>query len=204
MFSFFIQGLLLGLAYVAPIGACNINVINSAIRQPLKIALRTTISTIFFDISLAIACFLGVGYILDQYSTVKLIVLAIGGLLVTYIGIKLIVGKIETHKNTPVQDTWGRVILTTFSVLWLNPQAIIDGSMLLGGMRSTMQADQAIYFIIGVCTASIVWTIALTLIVSRFKKAITPKILKIINIVCGVIIIFFGIKLLYNFMLQII
>ncbi len=57
MLSFYIQGLTLGLAYVAPIGMQNLFVINSAMREKLWRVAATAFIVIFWDISLALACF---------------------------------------------------------------------------------------------------------------------------------------------------
>ena len=65
---FFIQGLTLGLAYVAPIGIQNIFVINSALNEKLSRAIITAIIVIFFDVSLALACFFGIGSAMERYS----------------------------------------------------------------------------------------------------------------------------------------
>ena len=55
----------MGLAYLAPIGAQNLFVINTALTAPLGIALVTAGIVAFFDISLALACFFGIGALVD-------------------------------------------------------------------------------------------------------------------------------------------
>lgn len=62
--SYFFQGLTMGLAYVAPIGLQNLFVINSALTQSRHRAFLTALIVIFFDISLALACFFGIGALL--------------------------------------------------------------------------------------------------------------------------------------------
>lgn len=52
----FLQGLTMGLAYVAPIGLQNLFVINTALTQSRRRAAATALIVIFFDISLALAC----------------------------------------------------------------------------------------------------------------------------------------------------
>ena len=56
---YFFQGLTMGLAYVAPIGLQNLFVINSALTHTRRRALMTTLIVIFFDVTLALACFFG-------------------------------------------------------------------------------------------------------------------------------------------------
>ena len=53
----------MGLAYLAPIGAQNLFIINTALTAPLGIALVTAGIVAFFDISLALACFWGIGLV---------------------------------------------------------------------------------------------------------------------------------------------
>ena len=57
----YLQGLAIGLAYVAPIGMQNLFVINSALTQPRRRALLTALIVVFFDVTLALACFFGIG-----------------------------------------------------------------------------------------------------------------------------------------------
>ena len=59
--SYFFQGLTMGLAYVAPIGLQNLFVINSALTQSRHRAFLTALIVLFFDISLVLACFFGIG-----------------------------------------------------------------------------------------------------------------------------------------------
>ncbi len=51
----------MGLAYVAPIGLQNLFVINSALTQSRHRAFLTALIVLFFDISLALARFFGIG-----------------------------------------------------------------------------------------------------------------------------------------------
>ena len=67
MLSFYIQGLTLGLAYVTPIGMQNLFVINSAMREKLWRVAATAFIVIFWDISLALACFFGIGKLMEAF-----------------------------------------------------------------------------------------------------------------------------------------
>jgi L-lysine exporter family protein LysE/ArgO len=100
--KYFLQGLTMGLAYVAPIGLQNLFVINSALTHTRKRALLTALIVILFDVTLALA--------------------------------------------------------------------------------------------------SCLWFTGLTLLISLFSDNFTPKTLVVINKVCGVIIVFYGCKLLYSFL----
>lgn len=57
-----------------------------------------------------------------------------------------------------------------------------------------------IVILFDVTLASCLWFTGLTLLISLFSDNFTPKTLVVINKVCGVIIVFYGCKLLYSFL----
>lgn len=201
MYKYLIEGLLIGFAYVAPIGTQNVFVINTAIRKSRLRAYQVAFITIFFDVSLALSCFLGMGALMERFNFLKMIILLIGSVAVIYIGIGLIrqAPEIESEETVDVNKSFAKIIWTCFAVTWLNPQAIIDGSLLLGPMKASLPVDMAIYSIIGVCLASLIWFTSLATIVSLFKGKFNTKVIRIINLVCGVVIILYGFKLAYSF-----
>lgn len=199
--TYLIQGFTLGLAYVAPIGVQNLFVINTSITQSRRRALLTALIVMFFDITLAIGCYFGIGAIMSLSKWIELIILGIGSVVVIYIGIGLVRSKGEMDASSDVNIPILKVIGTACVVTWFNPQAIIDGSMLLGAFKASIPADQGLKFLAGVCAASASWWIGLSTIVSLFKAKISNRLLRIINIVCGTVIIFYGLKLAYSFVL---
>ena len=196
--QYFFQGLLLGLAYVAPIGTQNMFVINTALTQKRKRVLLTALIVCFFDITLAVACFYGVGALISTHPILQLIVVGIGGLVVIWLGIGLIrsEGTLDTGVDTNIPI--GKIISTACVVTWFNPHAIIDGSMLFGTYRATLPGTAGTLFIIGVSCASALWWFGMSTVVDLFRAKFTDKLLRIINIVCGIIIVFYGCKLLYS------
>ena len=64
--GFFFQGLTLGLAYIAPIGMQNLFVIDSALTKPRRRALLTALIVLFFDVSLSLSCFFGIGKLMQD------------------------------------------------------------------------------------------------------------------------------------------
>lgn len=193
--EFLLQGLVLGFGYVAPIGMQNLYVINSALREERLKAYRVAFTTIFFDISLALACFFGIGLLLDKVPFLKNAMIIVGSIVVIYIGYGIIKSSPDITKEVKLEKDYFKIVRDTFTVTWLNPQAIIDGSLLLGGYNAYVPEEYKIYFILGFCMASFLWFTSLTTIMSLFKAKINNRVIKWINIICGAIIIFFGIKL---------
>ena len=184
----YFQGFLMGLAYVAPIGVQNLFVINSAITQKRSKALLTALIVIFFDITLAFACFFGIGLLIDKLEWLKLIILLIGSLIIIYIGQGLLRSKSSLKESNETNISLTKIITTACVVTWFNPQAIIDGTMMLGAFRVSLPSDASTYFILGVTSASFTWFMGITIFISLFSHKFNDKILRIINIICGIII----------------
>ena len=189
----------MGLAYVAPIGLQNMFVINTAITQKKSRAYLTALIVVFFDVTLALVCFFGVGAIIEQSKLLERIVLLVGSIIVIWIGIGLLRSKSFLDRETNVNIPILRVITTACVVTWFNPQAIIDGSMMLGAFRAALIGDEATKFIFGVTSASFIWFFGITGIIASFSGKLTERVLRVINIICGIVIIFYGFKLGYYF-----
>ena len=197
--TFFLQGLTMGLAYVAPIGLQNLFVINTALTQKKSRVYLTALIVVFFDVSLALACFFGVGAIMQASDILQMVILLAGSLIVIWIGIGLLRAHDTMDTSTKVDVPILKVISTACVVTWFNPQALIDGSMMLGAFHATLPADQSAKFLIGVACASCCWFFGISTILSLFSARFTDKVLRVINVVCGCVIIFYGIKLFVNF-----
>ena len=197
--NIFLQGLTMGLAYVAPIGMQNLFVINSALTNKRKRALLTALIVIFFDITLSLACFFGIGTIMQRFKWLQMVILCVGSLIVIYIGVSLLRSKTKDLEKDQATMSIKKTISSACVVTWFNPQAIIDGTMMLGAFHVTLAAGQETPFITGVACASFSWFIGLTFLISLVSSKFNAKVMRWINIVCGVIIIGYGIKLFVSF-----
>ena len=182
--NIYLQGLTMGLAYVAPIGLQNLFVINSALTQK-----RTRVYLTF----------VGAGALMQAVPWLQKVILALGSLIVIWIGVGLLRSKASLEGGRDVNVPIWKLITSAFVVTWLNPQAIIDGTMMLGAFRATLPAGGDVPFICGFGSASIIWFLTLSTIVSLLGSRFNEKALNVINKVCGAVIIFYGLKLLYSF-----
>lgn len=197
--NIYLQGLTMGLAYVAPIGLQNLFVINTALTQKRSRVYLAALIVIFFDITLGLACFLGVGTLMQALPWLQKVILGIGSLIVIWIGIGLLRAKASMEGGRDVNVPIWKVISTACVVTWFNPQAIIDGTMMLGAFRASLPAGSDLFFICGFASASVLWFLGISTIISLFSAKFNDKILNIINKVCGAVIIFYGLKLAWSF-----
>ena len=182
----YLQGLSLGLAYVAPIGVQNLFVINAGLSQPRAAAYLPEEA-------------LGIGALIEHSELIRKGVLLAGSLVVMYMGLRLMLSREVAgpamNVNIPLMKTIGMACVVT----WVNPQAIIDVSLLLGSFRAALPPEESGLFLWGVVCASCLWFLSLTTISSLFKNRFTPRLLRIINLVCGLVIFFYGVKLGWSF-----
>ncbi len=197
--NIYLQGLTMGLAYVAPIGLQNLFVINTALTQKRSRVYLTALIVIFFDITLGLACFLGVGALMQALPWLQKVILGIGSLIVIWIGIGLLRAKASMEGGRDVNVPIWKVISTACVVTWFNPQAIIDGTMMLGAFRASLPAGSDLFFICGFASASVLWFLGISTIISLFSAKFNDKLLNSINKVCGAVIIFYGLKLAWSF-----
>ena len=200
----YLQGLTLGLAYCAPIGLQNLFVINTALTQPRKRVAATVLIVLFFDISLGMACFFGIGAVMSASPWLEMAILLVGSVIVIWIGQGLVRAKDTMDTSTKVDIPIAKVITTACVVTWFNPQALIDGSMMLGAFKATLPEGTDFFFVGGFASASVLWFLGISTIISLFSAKITDRTLRVINIVCGIVIIFYGLKLLWSFIQMVI
>lgn len=197
--QFFLQGLTMGLAYVAPIGMQNLFVINAALTSSRRRALLTALIVLFFDATLSISCFYGVG----ASWTLRMA----PGPHPLHRQPHRHVHRRQSHPlppgrriavrphHAPGQDDFQACVVT-----WCNPQAILDGTMMLGAFHVTLSMSQATPFMAGVVSASFLWFFGLTFFISLYSHKFNAKALRIVNVVCGAVIAFYGAKLFWNFL----
>ena len=198
--NIYLQGLTMGLAYVAPIGLQNLFVINSALTQKRGRVYLTALIVIFWDISLGLSCFLGAGALIQALPWLQKVILGLGCLIVIWIGIGLLRSKASLEGGRDVNVPIWKLISSAFVVTWLNPQAIIDGTMMLGAFRASIPAGTDVFFICGFGSASVIWFLTLSTVVSLLGSKFNEKVLNIINKVCGAVIIFYGCMLAWSFL----
>lgn len=193
----YLRGILVGFAFVAPIGMQNIYMFNNALSNKMSKALLYNFLVWFCDALFSFAAFYGIGALISANEIVKIIVMIIGGALTSYIGFNII----RSAKQTAIgsdrkKQTLKQALMTAFIVSWGNPQAMIDGTMMLGASRATLTFEQSILFITGVVTASFIWDHGITIGFNLLRDKLPKKFLLAINLISGIIVAVYGLYLI--------
>ena len=193
----YLRGILVGFAFVAPIGMQNIYMFNNALSNKMSKALLYNFLVWFCDAPFSFAAFYGIGALISANEIVKIIVMIIGGALTSYIGFNII----RSAKQTAIgsdrkKQTLKQALMTALIVSWGNPQAMIDGTMMLGASRATLTFEQSILFITGVVTASFIWDHGITIGFNLLRDKLPKKFLLAINLISGIIVAVYGLYLI--------
>ena len=191
-----LEGLLLGFAYVMPIGAQNLFVIHTSMTNETAESFKISSFVILMDISLALACYFGIGFFVNKFPVFALILQVFGGLYLLKIAVSLFRASATIDTSLSKKDNFAS-LRSAFVLTWMNPQALVDGSILLGSFNSKTQTSSHL-FILGVCLASMTWFYSLTAMMRIFHTKLNSKRLKAINIICGIVLFYLGATLLFN------
>ncbi len=193
----FIRGLLLGLAYVAPVGVQNLFVVNSSVGAAWRRALGVAWCVVLFDVALGLACFLGMGALLEAWPVVRVGVLLVGAALLLWIAVSLWrTPPAEPGAGRTAESSWLKVLAAACIVTWANPQAIIDGTLVLGASQAALPQGTALAFIAGFTCASFLWFTTLASVVSLAGRRLSTRALTLINRACAAYILLYALHLL--------
>lgn len=189
------DGMVLGLAYAIPIGALNVFVIQSAISHRSSHAYQTAFAVSLMDVTLGLACFFGVGTVFSYLPILKPLLLVAGAIFLLKTGSKLLFSKEDPtfDQNTDprvASSIWRSALILT----WLNPHALIDGTILLGGVRASLSAVAVTPFLIGVLIALPVWYFSIVAAVRLLREKFSARAFVWIQRICGSVLIYFGVK----------
>ena len=197
--KFLLQGFLLTMASIAPIGVQNLFVINSALSLPPGRALVSAAAVILFDLSLTLSAFFGMASLMTRSELFRQAVLLLGSLAVLKIGLSLLKSRPGSLQGGQVHFSLKKILLRSFAVTWLNPQALIDASLFFGAFRASLPAEGVPLFLCGALAASPAWFTGLTLAMAFFRKQLGPRFLLRLNQVCGAVILIYGVRLMHLF-----
>ena len=142
---------------------------------------------------------MGIGLVIEHSLLLQKALLGGGGLILIYLAWQLLHAQVQTDTSAYSQPTLWQTATLAFTVTWFNPQAVIDGTLMLGAFRSSLPADTASLFISGVAAASCLWFFGLTGIFKTCCQNLRPSHLQWINRICGAVIFVYALKLLYTF-----
>lgn len=188
-FSTFIKGFILAINLIFPIGVQNLYVLRQGLlgRHVFATALVCSLSDVFL-IWIGGA---GIGMALDGYPEVKRWIMYLASIFLVYYGFHCLYrawkGKVtaESLEGEEGVASLQRSILTALGFSLLNPQGILETTIVIGGYAAAIQDySQKFSFLIGATVASIAWFFSLgygaKFLRPLFKSHVASRVLDIV------------------------
>tara|TARA_B100000749_G_scaffold280891_1_gene280236 strand:- start:9892 stop:10515 length:624 start_codon:yes stop_codon:yes gene_type:complete len=199
MTTIFLQGIVLQASLILALGAQNVFVLNVGVNRSR--AMLVAIVSTLCDALLIFVGVLGVATLFAQYPLLKVGLGVLGvGFLFLYGALKLKEGggaQIHSESSAPKVMTTKVAILMSLGFSLLNPHALLDTMVLIGGYATQFEGlEGRFYFGLGAATFSGIWFFALVNLASYLSRFLnSARAMSRISAISGVVLISIGFKL---------
>lgn len=196
----YLNGLMLGLSLITALGPQNVFLIRQgALRRHAALSAAICFCC---DIILICGSVTGLHHVLELHPTLKIWITWFGVAFLLYYGAKALRrGLSKEHRdNTPAQEASSRwqIIMLALGFSLLNPHAIIDSLVIIGGGSSQFPEHQQA-FVFGVITSSLFWFSSLTFTTHYFSEVLSrATVWRRIELASGILMLFLSCKLAYS------
>lgn len=157
-----LEGFFLGISLIAAIGAQNLFVLRQGIKG--EHVLTTALVSSLCDFAMICVGTMGAGSLIASVPALRQIAVVCGIIFLLFYGLKACLNLIQGRSLELVMASDGvsvprkTVVLSALSFSFLNPHAVLDGVVLIGGLSGqyAILADRAM-FTIGAGVSSVVW-----------------------------------------------
>jgi L-lysine exporter family protein LysE/ArgO len=193
----YISGLLLGFSLIMALGPQNIFLIRQGVMR--RHAFLSALTCFSCDVILITLSVTGLHHILERYPKVGIALAYFGGAFLLYYGVSSLLRGLKAAEDPLSHQTniksRRQIIGLAVGFSLLNPHAIIDSLVLIGGGSSQFPDHPNIY-LMGVLTSSFAWFASLTFIAYYFSDILTKgHIWRRVEQISGVLMIYLAIKL---------
>ena len=193
----YLNGLLLGFSLIMALGPQNIFLIRqgAARHHPVLSALTCFIC----DIILIIGSVAGLHRMLESHDSLRAWMIGFGVIFLLYYGIRALKQALAHQrpatKNEKERASRSHIIMLALGFSLLNPHAIIDSLVLIGGGSMQFPGYQHV-FLLGVLTSSLLWFTLLTFTAYYFANVLTrTHVWRRVEFVSGVLMLLLSVKL---------
>ena len=197
----YFDGLKFGMLLQIAVGPMCLMVFNTAKNIGFFIALSLVFAIALVDAFYITLAGLGVSKLLEKES-IKKVFKIIGSAVLIIFGINIILNvfKINIIPGLNLKPTTSNIFIQGLVLTLSNPMTIVFwGSVLTTKIiDDKLSKNELIIFSIGLVSATLLFLTAIAIIGTILSEFIPTKISIILNIIVGVLIVFFGIKMLFK------
>jgi L-lysine exporter family protein LysE/ArgO len=193
----YLNGLLLGLSLIMALGPQNIFLIRQGAKR--NHAVLSAVTCFLCDLILITASVIGLKDILESHANLRVGMTWFGSAFLLYYGISALKKAFAKTKSEAVEEkqnaTRWQIIALALGFSLLNPHAVIDSLVLIGGGSGQFPGHEKI-FLLGVLSSSFIWFAALTFTAYYFSNVLVrDKVWRRVEFFSGILMLFLSLKL---------
>lgn len=193
----YLNGLFLGLSLIIALGPQNVFLIKQGAQK--NHATLSAVICFICDFILICSSIAGLHELLQLRPVLQIWMMVLGTLFLLFYSAKALTNAFskqsEDAENAHPPRNRTQIILLALGFSILNPHAIIDSLVIIGG-GSSGYPDKEHIFLLGVLTSSFIWFSSLTFTARYFSDVLTKaNVWKGIELISGLLMAFIGIKL---------
>jgi len=200
--EFLYKGLLLGFSVAAPVGPIGILCINRTINKNFAAGFVSGLGAATADLIYGLIAGLGLTAISSFLINQKLWIQSIGLIFLFYMGIKTIMKKeSEIEFSADAEKGLLKDYLSTLFLTVTNPMTILFFIAVFAGLglsKAVNGFSSIIQLVLGVFIGSGIWWMFLCGLTTKLKTKINKNVLRKIDLVSGLLILFFCLLILTN------
>lgn len=196
-------GLVVGMLIAAPVGPVNVLCIQRAIERGFWGGVAAGIGSVAGDALIALCAGLGVGTVSGVVETHRAFIQVIGGIALVGFGLRLYFSaprlKLEADGSTARLKDFVWDIPQTFFLTITNPGAVLGLFAVFGGVSTFVEVHSTIdvlLLVAAIAGGSMLWWVALSNLIGRYRHRIDLRVLNIINRIAGSLLAIFGLVLI--------
>lgn len=193
---FFIKGLFIGLAIAAPVGPMSILCMQRTLHNNFRVGFLTGLGIALADGSYGLVAGLGLtaisGFMIHYHIWIR----RLGGIFLVYLGAKfMMMQPVIKSQSTKIERSPLHACTTAYLLTITNPYTIVLFTAIFAGLGiGTYHPSivHALMLVAGIIVGSTSWWLVFCTGLVLIHKKLNPKIMKMINIVSGLIVLGFG------------
>nr|WP_044200584.1 LysE family transporter [Oscillochloris trichoides] len=195
MLDFLLRGMLIGFAIAAPVGPIGVLCIRRTLADGRSVGFVSGMGAATADMIYGAIAALGLTAVANLLTGVSFWTRLVGGIFLCYLGLHTLRERpAERPAAANARGLWG-AYLSTFALTITNPATILSFAAVFAGMGAASgvagYAD-GIMLVLGVFSGSALWWLLLSSGVSLLRSRVTPRVLRGVNVLAGLIILAFG------------
>jgi len=200
MIELFIRGLIFGLAIAAPVGPIGLLCIRRTITDGRLVGFVSGLGAATADAFYGSVAALGLQALSSLIFSLNAALQIVGGMALIWIGLTTMIARPVpvSIESTPTRR---RLLSAYFSTLLLtlaNPATILIFTVIFAGLGTVGKGGMGLMLVVGVACGSALWWTLLSGGVSLMRQRVTVPVLRLINLVSGLVIIGFGVTALLS------